>query len=106
MALYKQFFGNLVCKHSGQNGRKAERWGPFPFSKNCSEFSPNFSRSSRALFWSVANGGLRDGGLSKSEDIGGKKAFFLRFLDFPGALRTLPEKGEKGRKRAKKADFG
>ena len=28
-----------------------------------------------------------------------KKAFFLRFLDFPGALRTL-------RKRAKKGDFG
>ena len=31
-----------------------------------------------------------------------KKAFFLRFLDFPGALQ---EKGEKGRKRPISADF-
>ena len=35
-----------------------------------------------------------------------KKAFFLRFLDFPGAVRALRKKGEKGRKRAKKTDFG
>ena len=37
-----------------------------------------------------------------------KKAFFLRFLDFPGALRTLrkrAKKGEKGRKRPILADF-
>ena len=35
-----------------------------------------------------------------------KKAFFLRFLDFSGAVRALRKKAEKGRKRAKKADFG
>ena len=37
-----------------------------------------------------------------------KKAFFLRFLDFPGALRTLwkrAKKAEKGRKRPISADF-
>ena len=37
-----------------------------------------------------------------------KKAFFLRFLDFPGALRTLRKrvkKAEKGRKRPISADF-
>ena len=56
------------------------------------------AENSRRL-WSAANGGLRDGGLSKSEDIWGKRAFFLRFLNFPGALRTL-------RKRAKKAEKG
>ena len=59
-----------------------------------------------ALFWSAANGGLRDGGLSRIQGNLRKKAFFLRFLDFPGALRAFPEKGEKGRKRAKRADFG
>ena len=38
-----------------------------------------------------------------------KKAFFLRFLDFPGALRTLrkrAKKAEKGRKRQKKGEKG
>ena len=43
------------------------------------------------------------------KQIGGylrKRAFFLRFLDFPGALRAFRKRGEKGRKRAKKADFG
>ena len=37
-----------------------------------------------------------------------KKAFFLRFLDFPGALRTLrkrAKKAEDGRKRLISADF-
>ena len=37
-----------------------------------------------------------------------KKAFFLRFLDFPGALRTLrkrAKKAEKGRKTPISADF-
>ena len=52
-------------------------------------------------FWGAANGGLRDGGLSKSEDMR-KKVFFFRFLDFPGAQG---EKAEKGRKRAISADF-
>ena len=37
-----------------------------------------------------------------------KKAFFLRFLDFPGALQALrkrAKKAEKGRKRPISADF-
>ena len=37
-----------------------------------------------------------------------KKAFFLRFLDFPGALQALrkrAKKPEKGRKRPISADF-
>ena len=34
-----------------------------------------------------------------------KKAFFFRFLDFPGALRTLRKRAEKGRKRPISADF-
>ena len=48
-----------------------------------------------------SNGGLRDGGLRKSEALScRKKAFFLRFLDFPGALRTLRKRAKPGRKRA------
>ena len=45
------------------------------------------------------------------KQIGGnqrKKAFFLRFLEFPGAVRALrkrAEKAEKGRKRLISADF-
>ena len=39
--------------------------------------------------WSAANGGLRDGGLSKSEDIGGKRPFSSVFWIIPSALRTL-----------------
>ena len=56
-------------------------------------------RAKAPFSWSAANGGLRDGGLSKSEDIWRKKGYFLRFLDFPGARQTL-------RKRAKKAEQG
>ena len=45
------------------------------------------------------------------KEIGGnlrKKALFLHFLDFPGAVRALwkrAKKAEKGRKRAISADF-
>ena len=53
--------------------------------------------------------GLRDGGLSRSDDIREKEAFFFPcFLDFPGALRTLRKsvkKAEKGWKMPEKADF-
>ena len=55
--------------------------------------------------WSAANGGLRDGGLSKSEDILGKRPFSSVFWIFQ-LLFTPSGKEEKGRKRAKKADFG
>ena len=35
-----------------------------------------------------------------------KKAFFLRFLDFPGALRTLRKSFQRGRKRQKTGEKG
>ena len=35
-----------------------------------------------------------------------KRAFFLRFLDFPGALRTLRKRAKRAEKGRKKADFG
>ena len=57
------------------------------------------------IVWSVANGGLRDGGLSKSEDIRGKKPFPPVFRIFRCSSHPL-EKAEKGRKRVRKADFG
>ena len=53
--------------------------------------------------WSAANGGLRDGGLSKSEDIWGKRPFSSVFWIFQvlfapsGKGRKRQEKGEKGR---------
>ena len=53
------------------------------------------------LFWSVANGGLRDGGLSKSEDIRGKRPFSSVFWFFPvlfGPLQKRAKKAEKGEK--------
>ena len=58
------------------------------------------SRKCVDSFWTrlPQMGGLRDGGWSKSEGIRGKKASFLRFLDFPGAVRAL-------RKRPISADF-
>ena len=52
--------------------------------------------------------GLRDGGSSNFPRISEKKAFFLRFLDFPGALETLwkrAKKVEDGRKKAGKGRF-
>ena len=54
--------------------------------------------------WSAANGGLRDGGLSKSEDIWGKRPF-PPFSEFSRCSSHPPEKGKKGRKRRKRADF-
>ena len=58
---------------------KAILWGTFW--EVCGDLPPNFSEV--ALIWRAANGGLRDGGLRKSEDMWGK-TFFLRFMDFPG----------------------
>ena len=72
--------------------------------KNPAEFPTNFP---------VENLECRKCGFKRwgFKQIGGnlrKKAFFLRFLDFPGALRTLrkrAKKAEKGRKRPISADF-
>ena len=60
-------------------------------------------RSSPPLDWSAANGGLRDGGLSKSQDIWGKRPFSSVFWIFQvlfapsGEGRKRQKKGEKGR---------
>ena len=56
-----------------------------------------------ALFWSAANGGLRDGGLSKSEETWGKRPFSSVFwicqVSFAssGKERKRQKTGEKGR---------
>ena len=52
--------------------------------------------------WSAANGGLRDGGLRKSEDIRGKRPFSSVFW----ISQVLLAPSGKGRKRQKKGDFG
>ena len=52
--------------------------------------------------------GFKRWGLKQIRGYLRKKAFFLRFLDFPGALRALrkrTKKSEKGRKRPISADF-
>ena len=60
-------------------------------------------KGSATQSWSAANGGLRDGGLSKSEDIRGKRPFSSVFwisqvLFVPsGKGRKRQKKGEKGR---------
>ena len=56
--------------------------------------------------WSAANGGSRDGGFKEIRGYLRKKAFFLRFLDFPGALRTLRKRAKTAEKGQKKVDFG
>ena len=78
--------------------------------KMSSKSRKGFEKSPRTHFpvifdLSAANGGLRDGGLRKSEDIWGKRPFSSVFWIFQVLFRH-PEKVEKGRKRAKTADFG
>ena len=68
---------------------------------NFLSFSPSSGKKSRNpgntnFYWSAANGGLKDGG----------KGLFPPFSGFSRCSSAPPEKGEKGRKRAKKADFG
>ena len=61
------------------------------------------SRITYDSFWSAANGGLRDGGLSKSEDIWGRRPFSSVFwisqvLSAPSGKRwKRQKKGENGR---------
>ena len=54
------------------------------------------------LFWSAANGGLRDGGLRKSEENGGKRPFSSVFW----ISQVLFAPSGKGRKRQKKGEKG
>ena len=55
--------------------------------------------------WSAANGGLRDGGLSKSEDIWGNRPFSSIFW-ISLVLFAPSGKGRKRQKKGEKADFG
>ena len=61
--------------------------------------SPN---NCKTISWSAANGGLRDGGLRKSEDIWRKRPFPSVFW----ISQVLLAPSGKGRKRQKKGDFG
>ena len=56
----------------------------------------------RRNIWGAANGGLRDGGLRKSEDIWGKRPFSSVFWIFQVLFRP----SRKGRKRQKKGEKG
>ena len=63
-------------------------------------------KKQRRSAWGAANGDLRDGGLSKSKDIWGKRPLSCDLWISAGCLRTVrkrakkAEKGEKGWKRA------
>ena len=59
----------------------------------------------RTYNWGAANGGLRDGVYANLR-ISEEKGLFPPFSGFPRCSSYPPEKGEKGRKRAKKGDFG
>ena len=65
---------------------------------------PNFNSEiwKFGLSWGAANGGLRDGGLRKSEDIWGKRPFSSVFWIF----QVLFTPSGKGRKRQKKGEKG
>ena len=63
--------------------------------------NPNRIAQKAAQIWSAANGGLRDGGLSKSEDIQGKRPFSSVFW----ISQVLFAPSRKGRKRPISADF-
>ena len=73
------------------------RWTP----NKCAEIVLDF------CVWSAANGGLRDGGLSKSEDSRGKRPFSSDILWISQVLfGPSGKRQKKGREKAKKADFG
>ena len=66
-------------------------------------FGPkNFGLIFRSFIWSAANGGLRDGCLSTSEDIWGKRPFSSVFW----ISQVLFAPSGKGRKRQKKGENG
>ena len=61
--------------------------------------TPPNPKTHRQIHCSAADGGSRHGGFKQIWGYRTKKAFFLRFLDFPGAPRAL-------RRRAKKPEKG
>ena len=76
-----------------------------PIRYACYELCPRQSND-EAANWSAANGGLRDGGLSKS--LRRAKGLFPPFSGFSRCSSQPPEMGEKaenGRKRPISADF-
>ena len=77
---------------------RAGPWGAFPQFWSRFAIPPEWWR----MFWSAANEGLRDGGLSKSEDIWGKRPFSSVFWIF----QVLSGPSGKGRKRQKKGEKG
>ena len=82
-----------------------------PYSRQDSSLSwgaTNNYRIPKHIAWGAANGGLRDGGLSKSEDIWGKRPFSSVFWIsqvFFEKGRKRAKKAGKGRKRPMSADF-
>ena len=70
-------------------------------------YTPNYFRINYVtIFLESRKWGFKRWGFEEIRGYLRKKADFLHFLDFPGALRTLRKREKKGRKRAKKADFG
>ena len=122
---FRQYRGHSLVLIFGPSGKcnDALVWCPLPDLWNSHEGGTEKMRSRprvrrngafmwqgcplEILSWGAANGGLRDGGLSKSEDIWGKRPFSSVFW-ISQVLFGPSGKGRKrrGRKRAKKADFG
>ena len=88
---------SVFCVKRGSQHRTTSGWASPQSSGR--KFLPPKSAWKR-VSWSAANGVLRDGGLSKSEDIWGKRPFFLRFLEYPGVVR-----GRRRQKTDKKGRF-
>ena len=93
-------FGTIPINQQ-KRGRKS--WvsaNCFCFSDGASPWNAIAPKSSlfQNEIWSAAHGGLRDGGLSKSEDICGKRPFSSVIWIFSGALRIIKaKKAKKGR---------
>ena len=71
---------------------------------NCSGASPTESRVRGKMNLECRKWGFKRWGFKEIRGYLRKKAFFFRFLDFPGALRTL-RKGRKRQKKGEKARF-
>ena len=108
--------GPFVFAHK-PNQRKVGSWtfrgGKFEpkFDMYCACFlkekTPEFTRKGE-IHLECRKWGFKRWGFKQIWGYLRKKAFFLRFLDFPGAVRALrkrAKKAEKGRKRPISADF-
>ena len=86
-------------------GQTFQKWVTHFWTNLFYNFSLEF-RQFRAHLLECRKWGFKRWGFKEIRGYLRKKALFLRFLDFPGVFTGPPEKGERGRKRAKKADFG